>query len=141
MPNFSNNSKTKLATCDPRLQAVFNRVVEIVDCTIVEGHRNKQRQNEMFDTGKSQVQWPNGKHNSEPSHAADVIAYPIDWKDRERATLFAGYVMGAANEIARAEANGGKPTWRLRWGGDWDSDWQVKDNSFDDLVHFEIVEL
>ena len=26
----------------------------------------------------------------------------------------------------------------LRWGGDWDMDTQVKDNKFDDLVHFEI---
>jgi len=28
----------------------------------------------------------------------------------------------------------------LRWGGDWDRDTEVQDNSFDDLVHFEIVE-
>lgn len=28
----------------------------------------------------------------------------------------------------------------LRWGGDWDSDTEVNDNSFDDLVHFEIKE-
>ena len=27
----------------------------------------------------------------------------------------------------------------LRWGGDWDRDTEVRDNSFDDLVHFEIV--
>jgi len=141
MPAFSQRSGGRLATCDPRLQAVFNRVVEIVDCTVVEGHRSEARQNEMFDTGKSQLRWPESKHNSEPSLAVDVIAYPIDWKDRERATLFAGYVMGVANEIARAEANGGDPAWRLRWGGDWNSDWQVKDNHFDDLVHFEIVEM
>ena len=28
----------------------------------------------------------------------------------------------------------------LRWGGDWDRDTEVRDNTFDDLVHFEIVE-
>jgi hypothetical protein len=28
----------------------------------------------------------------------------------------------------------------LRWGGDWSMDFEVKDNRFDDLVHFEIVE-
>jgi len=28
----------------------------------------------------------------------------------------------------------------LRWGGDWDGDTEVRDNGFDDLVHFEIVE-
>jgi hypothetical protein len=26
----------------------------------------------------------------------------------------------------------------LRWGGDWDSDTEVNDNGFDDLVHFEL---
>jgi hypothetical protein len=29
---------------------------------------------------------------------------------------------------------------KLRWGGDWDQDTQVKDNNFDDLWHFELVE-
>ena len=28
---------------------------------------------------------------------------------------------------------------KLRWGGDWDRDTQVKDNSFDDLLHFELI--
>ena len=28
----------------------------------------------------------------------------------------------------------------LRWGGDWDRDTEVRDNDFDDLVHFKIVE-
>jgi hypothetical protein len=27
---------------------------------------------------------------------------------------------------------------KVRWGGDWDSDGEIKDNSFDDLVHIEI---
>ena len=26
----------------------------------------------------------------------------------------------------------------VRWGGDWDGDGEIKDNSFDDLVHIEI---
>jgi hypothetical protein len=26
----------------------------------------------------------------------------------------------------------------IRYGGDWDSDGQTKDNNFDDLVHIEI---
>ena len=29
---------------------------------------------------------------------------------------------------------------KIRWGGDWDMDTQVKDNNFDDLPHFEIKE-
>ncbi|KKK66847.1 hypothetical protein LCGC14_2959950, partial [marine sediment metagenome] len=25
------------------------------------------------------------------------------------------------------------------WGGDWDLDWNVRDNVFDDLGHFELI--
>ena len=28
----------------------------------------------------------------------------------------------------------------LRWGGDWNQDFQVNDNKFDDFPHFEVRE-
>jgi hypothetical protein len=28
---------------------------------------------------------------------------------------------------------------KIRWGGDWNGDWKVKDNHFDDLPHFELI--
>ena len=65
-----------------------------------------------------------------PSLAVDVTPYPVVWDDRERQTLFAGYVLATAKAMGVS----------LRWGGDWDSDTEVRDNGFDDLVHFEIVE-
>ena len=127
---FSINSKVKLATCAPALQILFESVVGLIDCTIIEGHRNAVRQNKLVQHGKSQLKYPDSAHNRAPSCAVDVIAYPIDWVDRERQTLFAGYVLG----VAQAQGL------QLRWGGDWDRDFQVADNSFDDLVHFELVE-
>jgi len=130
MPEFSEKSISKLSTCHPLLQRVFHEVVREFDCTILEGHRDKDRQNQMVADGKSQVQWPDGKHNTVPSLAVDVTPYPIKWDDRERQTLFAGYVLATAKSMGVT----------LRWGGDWDRDTEVRDNSFDDLVHFEIVE-
>jgi len=130
MPSFSDKSLSKLATCDPRLQRVFHEVVRNFDCTILEGHRNKERQNRMVKEGKSQVRWPNSKHNTLPSMAVDVTPYPVVWDDRERQTLFAGFVLATAKAMGID----------LRWGGDWDRDTEVRDNTFDDLVHFEIVE-
>ena len=130
MPKFSEKSLAKLETCDPRLQRVFEAVVAEFDCTILEGHRNRERQNRMVDEGKSKTPWPQSKHNAKPSLAADVAAYPINWEDRERQTLFAGYVLATARAMGVT----------LRWGGDWDRDTEVRDNGFDDLVHFEIVE-
>ncbi len=129
MPSFSEKSLNGLGTCDSRLQRVFQRVVQDFDCSIIEGHRNEVRQNQMVDDGKSQVRWPDGKHNTEPSLAVDVCPYPVVWDDRERQTLFAGYVLATAKAMGID----------LRWGGDWDLDTEVRDNSFDDLVHFEIV--
>ena len=84
MPKFSKKSKAKLNTCDKRLIELFNKVVKKFDCTIIEGHRSKDRQNKLFDEGKSKLQYPNGKHNATPSMAVDVAPYPIDWNDRER---------------------------------------------------------
>ena len=130
MPKFSKKSKAKLNTCDKRLIELFNKVVKKFDCTIIEGHRSKDRQNKLFDEGKSKLQYPNGKHNATPSMAVDVAPYPIDWNDRERFTYFAGYVVGIAYQMRL----------KIRWGGDWDMDTQVKDNNFDDLPHFEIKE-
>ncbi len=129
MPRYSKRSATKLAECDERIQKVFNTVIETVDNTILVGHRNESDQEEMYDQGKSQVQWPDSKHNSSPSKAVDVAPYPIDWEDRERFTLFAGYVLGVAENMGI----------KLRWGGDWDRDFKTADNSFDDLVHFELL--
>ena len=128
MPRFSKKSLSKLETCDKRLQDLFLRVVKKFDCTIIEGHRSKDRQNKLFDEGKSKLKYPKGKHNAIPSKAVDVAPYPIDWNDRERFTYFAGYVVGIAYQMGL----------KIRWGGDWDMDTQVKDNNFDDLPHFEI---
>ena len=130
MPAFGTSSRRRLSECDERIQTVMNEVVREFDCSILEGHRNEERQNEMFRTGKSHLKWPQGKHNTDPSQAVDVAPYPINWNDRERFTLFAGYVLGIASTFGI----------KLRWGGDWNGDWQVRDNNFDDLPHFEIIE-
>ena len=128
MNKFSEKSKVKLETCDKRLQKVFKKVLQICDCTILEGYRSRTRQDDMFHAGKSRIKYPHGKHNRHPSLGVDVAPYPIDWNDRERFSLFAGLVMGVGAEMGI----------KIRWGGDWDGDWEVRDNLFDDLVHFEL---
>ena len=128
MPRYSKRSKERLATCDEKLQGVFNEVIKHVDCSILEGHRSKERQNKLYDEGRTKVRYPDGRHNFNPSRAVDVTPYPVDWEDRERQTLFAGFVLGTARSMGI----------NLRWGGDWDQDFQVMDNRFDDFPNFEI---
>ena len=129
MAKFSSRSKEKLATCHEDLQKLFNEVIKVVDCTIIEGHRTCSRQNRLYEEGKTKVRYPKGRHNSKPSRAVDVAPYPIDWDDRERFTLFGGFVLGMASRMGI----------NIRWGGDWNKDFQVNDNRFDDFPHFELI--
>jgi len=131
MPAFSRVSLERLRTCDVRLQQLFERVVQTFDCSILEGHRGKEAQNRAYAERRSKLRWPESEHNTCPSRAVDVAPYPIDWKNRDRYVLFAGYVLGTAAEL-------GIP---LRWGGDWDGDRDPRNERFQDLVHFELKEM
>ena len=128
MAKFGKRSKERLSTCDEKLQKIFNEVIKHVDCSVLEGHRSGERQNKLYDEGKTKVRYPNGRHNANPSRAVDVVPYPIDWHDRERFHLFAGFVIGIAQSMGI----------KLRWGGDWNMNFEEDDNNFDDLPHFEL---
>ena len=129
MFKFGKKSRTNLDTSHPLLQKVYNEVIKHVDCSVLEGHRDERRQEQLFSEGKTKVRYPLGRHNTNPSSAVDVTPYPVKWEDRERQTLFAGFVLGIARSMCI----------KLRWGGDWDMDFQVNDNRFDDFPHFELT--
>ena len=130
MYKFGPRSIRGLITLDKRLQKVLNEVIKYVDCSIIEGHRSGERQNKLYDEGKTKVRYPDGRHNANPSRAVDVVPYPIDWDDRERFHLFAGFVLGIAQSMGI----------KLRWGGDWNMNFEVDDNNFDDFPHFELID-
>ena len=122
MPKFSDRSKSRLITCDDRLQDLFNEVVEHFDCTVLCGHRNREDQEKAYREGKSKARWGQSNHNTLPSMAVDVVPYPIDWNDIQRFHHFAGLVLGIA---AMKGIN-------IRWGGHF--------KNFFDGPHFEIME-
>ena len=130
MPSFGAESKKQLATCDDRLQLVFNEVIKYVDCSILEGFRNQETQDKYFREGKSQKQWPNGEHNRSPSRAVDAMVYPIDWSNKgiTRQCVFAGFVLGIARSLGV----------ELTWGGDWDGDFNLREHSLFDTPHFQL---
>ena len=128
MPHFGKKSKERLSTCHEDLQKVFNEVIKVVDCSILEGHRDERRQEKLYAEGKTKVHYPMGRHNTKPSRAVDVVPYPVDWEDRERFHLFSGFVLGMASRMGIT----------LRWGGDWNMNFNVDDNKFDDFPHFEL---
>lgn len=129
MPKFGKRSRSHLQTCDIRLIEVFEEVVKHFDCSVLCGHRGEEEQTEAYRTGRSQLKFPESKHNKLPAVAVDVAPYPIKWNDVDRFRYFAGFVQGIATSKGI----------KLRWGGDWDQDTELKDNNFNDLPHFEIA--
>lgn len=135
MPKFSERSNKNLRECHRDLQQLFREVVEHFDCSVIEGFRTELEQNKAYHSEKSKLMFPDSKHNQQPSMAADVIPYPVDWENHKRFCLFAGFVLGIAERLFAEK----KISHRLRWGGDWDGDKEMTDQSFHDLPHFELI--
>jgi len=152
MPKFSSRSLAKIQTCDLKIQAVFMVVINHFDCTPIYGGRSPEKQMSLYKKGRELVndRWiikdkrkivtykdgiiRKSKHNYTPSQAIDIVPYygispHIRWRDTDRMRYFAGYVMLVAKML-------GVP---LVWGGDWDSDTEVRDQTFMDLAHYELA--
>ena len=127
MPNFGNRSKSNLEDVNLRLVEVCNDAIKTFDFSVLCGHRNEEDQNKAFAEHKSTLRYPNSNHNKKPSDAVDLAPYPIDWNDKRRFYNLASIMFIAANRIGII----------LRWGGDWDRDASRRDQSFNDLPHFE----
>ena len=132
MPRFGKRSKERLKGVDAKLQNVLNEVVKYFDITIIEGLRSQERQNELVAQGKSKTKF--GKHVD--GKAVDIAPYPIDWNARDDFHYLGGFMLGMAASMGI----------KIRWGGDWNASSlfkgqrTTKDNNFDDLVHFEILD-
>ena len=124
MFRFGKKSKERLKGVDARLVSVLNELIKIMDVTIIEGVRSSERQEELLKQGLSKVKY--SKHME--GKAVDLAPYPIDWDDLERFYYMGGMIRGIGKELGI----------NVRWGGDWDSDGETKDNGFDDLVHVEL---
>ena len=110
---------------DSRLIEVVNELIKIMDVTIIEGLRTKERQEGLVKSGASKTKF--SKHIE--GKALDLAPYPIDWTNRDGFYYMGGMIRGIAQQLGH----------NIRYGGDWDSDGDTKDNNFDDLVHIEIL--
>jgi peptidoglycan L-alanyl-D-glutamate endopeptidase CwlK len=140
MPQFSQQSLMRLAECHPDLQVLFHEVIKTFDCTILQGYRGEADQNEDYASGKTQLKWPDSKHNKNPSEAVDVMPYldngkGLEWDKPTNTAYFAGYVMATAEQLMAR----GIMTRGVRYGGDWKQDNDLADNHFADGDHFELL--
>ena len=91
MNKFGKTSTARLETCSANLQLVCQeaikrtpffadrtRQVVVPDLIVICGHRNREEQQKAYDHGMSKVQWPDSKHNTDPSIAVDIGPYIKD---------------------------------------------------------------
>ena len=126
MPTFSQTSEARLQTCHPDIQAVCRELIKQYDFAVLEGHRGETAQNMAYQSGNSNVRYPNSAHNKTPSLAVDIAPYPIDWGNLERFREMV-YRFDAVAGVLRAA---GKITSRFEYGAFW--------KSFKDFPHVEI---
>lgn len=134
MAKFSMASQAQLQTCDPRLQRIASEAIEIIDFSILEGHRSKEDQEADFRKGVTKLHYPHGRHNSLPSKAFDFSPYPQDWS--EKATALARFTFIAGVILAVAKKQGVK----IRFGFDWNRNFDPRDETFLDWGHVELDE-
>ena len=157
--NYGRRSLARLATAHELLQHLMKRVGVHFPNTILEGERTEEQQAKNVAKGVSKTM--NSKHVRKPAEAVNAAPDPLEWpqagklkariervtgqltddqkaevltlvgeytKDVARWYYFGGFVLGTAEELGID----------IRWGGDWDGDRDLDDQSFDDLDHFEI---
>ena len=138
MPHFGTTSQTRLATCDPRLQGLFNEVVQHWACMVLEGRRAKERQNYLHSIGQSHLEWPHSKNNvMHPDGMSKAVCvapwYPdegVPWDDFKRFNAFGGFVLGVAAMMDL----------HVRWGGNWTGDRLFLDQKSYDLPYYELLD-
>lgn len=149
MAKFGKRSNSRLITCVPEIQETAHKVVEIFDCSVLCGVRSKCLQNEYFNSvpQRSKVEWPNSKHNvlvpTDLSKAIDIVPYHssaphIRWPDKDSPTfakdLAHFYIFATVFRMTALSLG-----YVFRSGFDWDQDWMINDQKFDDLPHHEFI--
>ena len=127
MARFGKRSRSRLKGVNPKLVNVLNEAIKLMDLTILEGLRSVERQKELVASGASKTM--KSKHLK--GMAVDVTPYPVDFdsaKGINRHYYMAGMLRGIAHMMKIP----------VRSGADWDSDGEIKDQKFNDLVHIEL---
>ena len=153
MITYSKSSQAAFDSCSPPIQKIllYTKDVLKIDHTVICGHRGEQEQNALYygEPKRTHIKWPDGEHNVFPSNAVDVVPYTrlwnrfggIHWHDKDpkiKESYYREIVRFAAIFQMVALLKFGIKT---RWGGDWDKDWSLMDNKFNDYPHHELVEM
>ena len=94
------------------------------------GLRTSEEQNQLFKDGYSKCDGylKMSKHQSGDAIDLNVFVGNKMIDNKEMLCVVAGVMFSCASEL----------NIKLRWGLDWDSDGDIRDNVFNDMYHFEL---
>lgn len=145
MHQWSRHSREVRETLHPTLQVFCDEALKYFDLTLIEGWRGKQRQDALLKRKLTKTPFPQSRHNRIPSEAVDMTPYgwwgvdrdSIVWPERDAPSfikdLAIWYYFGGCMRMLAT-----KLSINIRWGGDWNSNYVINDQKFDDLCHFEL---
>lgn len=151
--SFGKRSQVNLDTCHKDIQYILNELIKIYDFTVISGIRTTEEQKALFADGKTKLDGINkkSKHQGREDSEGNIVSFAVDimpWKKGTNA--FSGHekdnrrfytMMGMVKAIAARLLEEGKISHTVRFGLDWNGDDTYKDQTFDDLPHFELVEI
>ena len=127
MFKYGKKSQRVLDSLNEDLAEILTEAIKWVDISLVEGKRSPERQAELLKFCKTKTI----KSKNIDGKAIDFAHYHngIQWDHRENFIYAGGIIKGIACMMGI----------KVIYGGDWDSDNNLYDNSFDDLCHIELV--
>jgi len=143
MFSVGRDSLLKLNSLDDRLVRILVESISISPIDFMVGctSRDISEQKQLFIEGKTKTM--NSLHLVKPkSHAVDIFPLKKDsfgrssvpWNSHRYFYLMAGCVLSVAERVCRGQ------DWSVRWGGNFNGDENLENDSFLDLVHFELRE-
>ena len=155
MYKAGNRTKNNINTCHNDLKLLVSEAFKVtqVDFTVIEGSRLTERQQMLFDTGKSKVNpsvytpevlITKGKHIvnefRDKSWAFDFIAHIPGKPKLAFDNLHLIYLVGVFTSVGKRLYEEGRITHKIRSGANWDMDGELKyDQNFYDAPHIELI--
>jgi len=125
-----------------RMAGVNQKLVNIVELAIqrtpidfgvawMGGLRTAEEQNQLFKDGYSKCDGYEIHSKHQLGNAVDLNVFVGSKfvENKEMLCVVAGVMFACADEL----------NINIRWGGDWDSDSDLRDNKFNDLYHYELT--
>lgn len=125
---FDVGARARLSKAHVKLQMLMNEARKHATFTILDSQRGRAAQEKAFKEGKSKAHFGQSAHNWDPAIALDIAPLPINWDDRKAFIALSKIVLPLAKTM-------GIP---IRWGGDWNMNGVLTDESFSDLPHYEL---